>query len=75
MFSVEFDHDEICITVMDDTGVHGDLKIHAFDDIVYLTQYDPEIDIDNVLEINPDQWEELIAAIHSPEGFFMKTRK
>lgn len=75
MFSVEFDHDEICITVMDDTGVHGDLKIHAFDDIVYLTQYDPELDIDNVLEINPDQWEELIAAIHSPEGFFMKTRK
>ena len=75
MFSVEFDHDEVCITVMDDTGVHGDLKIHAFDDIVYLTQYDHDLDIDNVLEINPDQWEELIAAIHSPEGFFMRERK
>jgi len=75
MFSVEFDHDEVCITVMDDTGVHGDLKIHAFDDIVYLTQYDQDLDIDNVLEINPDQWEELIAAIHSPEGFFMRERK
>ena len=75
MFSVEFDHDEVCITVMDDTGVHGDLKIHAFDDIVYITQYDQDLDIDNVLEINPDQWEELIAAIHSPEGFFMRERK
>ena len=75
MFSVEFDHDEVCITVMDDTGVHGDLKIHAFDDIVYLTQYDQDLDIDNVLEINPNQWEELIAAIHSPEGFFMRERK
>jgi hypothetical protein len=75
MFSVEFDHDEICITVMDDTGVHGDLKIHAFDDIVYLTQYDPDLDLDHILEINPDQWEELIAAIHSPEGFFMRERK
>ena len=75
MFLVEFDHDEVCITVMDDTGVHGDLKIHAFDDIVYLTQYDQDLDIDNVLEINPDQWEELIAAIHSPEGFFMRERK
>ena len=75
MFSVEFDHDEVCITVMDDTGVHGDLKIHAFDDIVYLTQYDADLDVDHILEINPDQWEELIAAIHSPEGFFMRERK
>jgi hypothetical protein len=75
MFSVEFDHDEICITVMDDTGVHGDLKIHAFDDIVYLTQYDADLDVDHILEINPDQWEQLLMAIHSPEGVFMRERK
>ena len=75
MFSVEFDHDEVCITIMDDTGVHGDLKVHAFDDLVYIRQWDPEQEVDQVLEINPDMWEELIAAIHSPEGFFMRTRK
>lgn len=75
MFSIEFDHDEVCITVMDDTGEHGDLKVHAFDDIVYLSQWDPETETQGVLEINPDMWEELIAAIHSPEGFFMTERK
>jgi hypothetical protein len=75
MFSVEFDHDEVCITVMDDTGVHGDLKIHAFDDIVYITQDDPELDCEHVLEINPDMWEQLLMAIHSPEGVFMRERK
>lgn len=75
MFSVEFDHDEICITVMDDTGHHGDLKVHAFDDLVYITQWDPETETQDILEINPEMWEELIAAIHSPEGFFMRTRK
>jgi len=75
MFSVEFDHDEVCITVMDDTGVHGDLKVHAFDDLVYIRQWDPETEKDHILEINPDMWEELITAIHSPEGFFMRTKR
>ena len=72
MFSVEFDWDEVCITVMDDTGVHGDLKIHSFDDIVYITQDDPELDTVQLLEINPAMWEELMTALHSSEGFFMR---
>lgn len=75
MFSVEFDHDEVCITVIDDTGVHGDLRVHAFDDLVYLTQYDADLDKEYILEINPEMWEELISAIHSPEGVFIRTRK
>ena len=75
MFSVEFDWDEVCITVMDDTGHHGDLKVHSFDDIVYITQDDLELDCEHILEINPAMWEELLAAIHSPEGFFMRERK
>lgn len=75
MFSVEFDWDEVCITVMDDTGHHGDLKIHSFDDIVYITQWDPETETQDILEINPAMWEELLTAIHSPEGFFMRTNK
>ena len=75
MFSVEFDHDEICITIMDDTGEYGDLKIHSFDDVVFLCQDDPELDTQQILEVNPEMWEELITAIHSPEGFFMRTRK
>lgn len=72
MFSVEFDHDEVCITVVDDTGVHGDLRVHAFDDIVYLTQYDQDLNKEYILEINPDMWEQLIMAIHSPEGVFLR---
>jgi hypothetical protein len=75
MFSVEFDFDEVCITVMDDTGVHGDLKVYAFDDLVYIGQDDPETDTQTLLEINPMMWEELIAAIHSPEGVFMRSVK
>jgi hypothetical protein len=72
MYSVEFDHDEVCITVVDDTGVHGDLRVHAFDDLVYLTQYDQDLNQEYILEINPDMWEQLIMAIHSPEGVFLR---
>jgi hypothetical protein len=74
MYTVEFDHDEICITVMDDTGVHGDIKVRAYDDIVYITQDDEELDVEFVLEMNPAMWEELIAAIQSPEGFFRRVK-
>jgi|TARA_R110001592_G_scaffold55809_4_gene170556 hypothetical protein len=74
MYSVEFDHDEVSITVMDETGRVGDLQIHAFDDIVYIRQWDPDTDRNHILEINPDMWEELMLAIHSPEGFFIQKR-
>jgi len=74
MYSVEFDHDEVCITIMDDHGIHGDLIVNSFDDLVYIRQYDPETDTDFIIEISPEQWEELIAAIYSKEGFFRRQR-
>ena len=74
MYTVEFDHDEICITVMDDFGTHGDLIVNSFDDLVYIRQYDPETDTDFIIEISPEMWEELISAIHSKEGFFKRVR-
>lgn len=75
MYTVEFEHDEITITVIDELANHGDLKIHAFDDIVYLSQWDPETETHQIIEINPMMWEDLIAAIHSPEGFFVSKSK
>jgi hypothetical protein len=74
MFTVEMDWDEVAITVMDDTGTHGDLKIYSYDDVVYITQEDVELDCVNTLEINPAMWDELITAIASPEGFFVNAR-
>lgn len=75
MYTVEIDHDEICITVLDDTGQHGDLKVYAYDDLVYITQDDPELECEHILEISPEMWEDLINAISSPEGVFKTVRK
>ena len=74
MYTVEFDHDENCITVMDDNGTYGDIKVRSYDDIVYITQDDEALDVEFVLELNPKMWEELITAIHSPEGFFKRVK-
>ena len=72
MYSVEFDHDEVCITILDDKGVHGDIKVRSFDDVVYITQDDETLDVEFILEMSPAMWEELITAIQSPEGFFKR---
>lgn len=75
MFTVEFEDDEICITVIDDSGNHADLVINSFTDIVYLRQYDEETGVEQCIDISPDMWEELIAAIHSPEGAFRTVKR
>lgn len=72
MFSVEYDHDEITITIVDDTGFHGDLKIYAFDDVVYLSQWDPDTDSDSLIMISPDMWEQLLLSIESTEGVYIR---
>ena len=72
MFTVEFDHDNIEITVLDDTDGYEDLKVDAFDDIVYIRQWNEDLGEFNVVVISPKMWEELIAAVQGPEGSFVK---
>lgn len=72
MFTVEFDHDNIEIIVIDDTDGYEDLKIDAFDDIVYIRQWNEELGEFNVVVISPKMWEELISAVQGPEGSFVK---
>ena len=72
MFTVEFDHDNIEITVLDDTDGYEDLKVDAFDDIVYIRQWNEDLGEFNVVVISPKMWEELIVAVQGPEGSFVK---
>jgi len=73
MFTVEMDHDEIEITILDDCGNNEDVKVHLFDDIVYIRQvYDNKVE---AIQMSPDMWDELVAAINSPEGAFRTIKK
>lgn len=75
MFTIEMDHDEITITLLDDTSGYADVIINSFDDIVYIRQFEEEDGAPQAIALSPQMWEELIAAIHSPEGAFLTVKK
>ena len=75
MYSVEMDHDEITITVMDDQGNYSDLIINSFDDIVYIRQFEDDKLIPQSIALSPQMWEELISSFQSHEGFFKTVNK
>jgi hypothetical protein len=74
MYTVEFDHDEITITIIDDSGIHEDVIVNSFDDIVFIRQWDEDAKKIEAVAMSPGQWEELIAAINSPEGAFITSK-
>jgi hypothetical protein len=74
MYTVEFDHDEVIITILDDSGSLPDLIINSYEDGVYITQMDEDGDYDDILNITPEMWQELILAINSSEGAYVIKR-
>jgi hypothetical protein len=74
IFTVEFEHDEVCITCVDEEANHEDLIVNSFDDIVFIRQWNQDIETFEVVTISPSQWEELIESINSTEGAFIMPR-
>jgi hypothetical protein len=75
MYSVEMDHDDIEITIMDDHAFNEDIKIDVFDDIVFIRQWDDDKDCHDIITMSPQMWDELVLAINSPTGFFQVRKK
>lgn len=71
MYTVEFDDDNIEIVIVDDDDNYEDLRVDAFNDVVYLRQWNEDMDSFEVVVISPQMWEELICAMRSPEGAFI----
>lgn len=74
MFTVEMDHDEIEITILDDAGNNEDVKVHLFDDVVYIRQVFDNNKVE-AIQMSPDMWDELVAAINSSEGAYLTVKK
>lgn len=71
MYTVEMDHDEIEITVLDDGGRCEDLKVFSYDDTVYIRQYNKKKKMYELIIITPEMYGELMEAWRSPEGSFI----
>lgn len=76
MFTTEFDLDEILITVLDDDNTWEDVLIYLYDDLVYIKQWDEDLDNYKEIAMSPQMFEELMQAMKLPEGtYIMRDKK
>lgn len=71
MFTIEFDMDETAITMLDPEGKHQDIEIFMYDDIIYIRQYDEDIDRFKIMTASPAQFMQLMHAFKLPEGAYI----
>ena len=71
MFTVEMDHDEIEITVLDDTDRFEDIKVFSYDDIVYIRQFNEQYNKWDLIQMTPEMYVELMTAYHKPSGAYL----
>jgi hypothetical protein len=72
MWTVEFEDDVIEIVILDDSGVEEDIKVELENEGVFISQYCSIMDEEQNIRISHKQWEELLLAVNSPEGAFIK---
>ena len=71
MFTVEMDHDEIEITVLDDKDGFEDVKVFSYDDIVYIRQFNEKYNKWDLIQMTPEMYVELMTAYHKPSGAYL----
>ena len=71
MFTVEMDHDEIEITVLDDKDGFEDVKVFSYDDIVYIRQFNEQYNKWDLIQMTPEMYVELMTAYHKPSGAYV----
>ncbi len=71
MFTIEMDWDETAITILDPDGVYEDLQVIAYDDIVYMRQWDEDMNRFILMSFSPKMFLSLMQSFKLPEGAYM----
>lgn len=74
MFTIEMDWDELGIRILDQTGEHEDVEFIIYDDVVYIRQWDEDLERHYIITMSPQQFEELSYAMNLPEGSYVIRR-
>ena len=77
MFTVEFESDASIVTTLDQHDKHEDVEIIFGDDgVVYMRQFEPDMEQYQMLIMSAQQWMDLMSAWNSPEGaFYLESKK
>ena len=75
MYTVEYEHDTFEIVVLDDQGREDDLRVEIESDAVFISQFNSDLNQEQNIRITTEQWDEMLEALNSPEGSFIKRIK
>jgi|TARA_R110002153_G_scaffold120520_2_gene265831 hypothetical protein len=71
MYTVEFESDASIITTLDQEDKHEDVEIILGDDgVVFMRQFEPEMESYQMIIMSNLQWLDIMAAYHSKEGAY-----
>ena len=65
------DWDETAITLLDPEGKEEDLQVIMYEDIIYIRQWDEDVQRHRLLTATPAQFIQLMHAFKCPEGTYM----
>ena len=65
------DCDETALTILDSTVNHEDVQFLIYDDIVYIRQWSQDGSDYSLIDMSPEQFNEMTAAMHLPEGAYL----
>lgn len=70
MFTIEFDLDETCITILDDTGELEDVDALLYEDYCHIRQWNEKNQMYDVITLKPEMYLQLMKAFSLPEGSY-----
>ena len=71
MFTIEMDWDETAITILYPDGEYEDLQVIAYDDIIYIRQWDEDIQRFILMSFSPKMFLSLMQSFKLPEGAYI----
>ena len=71
MITVEFDHDETLLTIMDREGHHEDVSALLYDEVCYIRQWNEKKDWFDVIVLSPEMYLQLMKSFQLPEGAYV----
>ena len=75
MFTIETEWDELGIRILDQTGQYEDVEFLIYDDVVYIRQWDEDLEQHYIITLSPQQFEELTYAMNLPDGTYVVDRR
>lgn len=70
MITVEFDLDETCITILDNTGELEDIDALLYDDYCHIRQWNEKTKRFDVVTFKPEMYLKLMKAWNLPAGTY-----